>query len=446
MNTRRRLSLLLAVALATLGLAWTAYPLWFVARLDVAYPLPMIHRAYLALLAAMPRALFLAAAVLAAVATAMFFDGRRKPSPRPVFPALSPWRETALYAALLALAAGLSWRSFVYWGRPGWDHYWQFGEVLHWLLRRPDPETLAAVGNFVAEYPHSPSPLTPFAVAWGLFILPNSTRLLQIYSLLATAGSVALLRAIVRRVSPGATFWPLGALFLVNTATARNSFFIQLDAINGLLVLLFFHLWLRWREKPTAVRLTAMTATLVLSVFQKTSLFPLLAIPTLLSLVDDLRDRHFRLGRLLATGFWTAAFPVALFLIYLAMIGITQNFHTQIAIMGTGWNELDFSLKRFVFATGFLLGPYLPLIARNRRWREPAQLAFALFVLLFFISIVVVRGPFWGRYYSHVIGACVLLAQPAWTREADDGARLTMWTYLIGVSALQLLMLYWQML
>jgi hypothetical protein len=112
--------------------------------------------------------------------------------------------------------------------------------------------------------------------------------------------------------------------------------------------------------------------------------------------------------------------------------------------MGTGWNEIDFSWQRFVFASGFLLCPYLGLVSRNRSWREPAYQGLALFVVLFFASLVAVRGPFWGRYYSHVLGCWLLLALPAWARDDSAGQRRAQWTFLIGVGALQIVMMYWQ--
>ncbi len=444
MNARNRVTFVLAGALAALGLAWRVFPAWFVACLKVPYSDPTLSRAYLQLLADLPFAILFAATVLAATAVATLIDARR-PAPGPVFRRLSPAHETMLYGALLLLGAWLSWRHYAYWSYPTWDLYWEFGEQLHHLMRHPDPHVLAAVRSFAREYPHSASPLTPFAVALGMFVLPHSLLLMQILSAAATVLSLVLLRALARRLAPTATFWPLGVLFLTNVATMRNSFFIQLDAINGFFVLLFFHQWLRWREQPTRGRLAVLCTVLALGVLQKTTLFPLLAVPTLVAVVEPANARRLDFARLFVTGFWTALVPVSLFLVYLGVFRFQGNFLSQVTLMGTGWNEIDFSWQRFVFASGFLLGPYIGLVLRNRSWREPAYQGLALFVVLFFASMVAVRGPFWGRYYSHVLGCWLLLALPAWARDDSAGRRLARWIFMVGVGGLQVAMMYWQM-
>ena len=409
----------------------------------MSYSEPEISRAYLRLLTDLPLALLFASVVLSATAAATLLD-RRRPASGPAFRTLPPAYEALLYSALLLLGVGLSWRHYAYWSYPKWDRYWEFGEQLHRLMRHPDPQVLAVVQGFAREYPHSASPLTPFAVALGMFVLPHSLLLMHILSAAATAASLVLLRALARRLAPTATFWPLGVLFLTNVATTRNAFFIQLDAINGFFVLLFFHQWLRWRERPTRGRLAALCTVLSLGVLQKTTLFPLLAIPTMVAVVEPASVRRLDFSRLFVTGFWTALAPVLLFLAYLSTFGFHGNFVSQVYLMGNGWNEIDFSWQRFVLASSLLLGPYLGLVLRNRSWREPAYQGLAMFVWLFFASMVAVRGPFWGRYYSHVLGCWLLLALPAWMRDDSAGLRYSRRTFLIGVGAFQVVMMYLQ--
>jgi hypothetical protein len=442
-NAHNRLAFAFAGALAALGLAWTISPAWFVAWFEVPYSVPAISRAYLQLLADLPLAILFAATVLAATAAATLLD-RRRPVPGPAFRPLPPAYEVLLYGALLLLGVWLSWRHHAYWSYPTWDLYWEFGEQLHRLMRHPDPQVLAEVQAFAHQYPHSASPLTPFAVALGMFAFPHSLLLMQILSAAATAASLVLMRTLARRLAPTATFWPVGVLFLTNVATTRNSFFIQLDAINGFFVLLFFHQWLRWRERPTRGRLAALCTVLTLGVLQKTTLIPLLAIPTLVAVVEPASVRCLDFARLFVTSLWTALVPALLFLVYLGVFGFHGNFLSQVTLMGTGWNEIDFSWQRFVLASGFLLCPYLGLVSRNGSWREPAYQGLALFVVLFFASMVAVRGPFWGRYYSHVLGCWLLLALPAWARDDSAGRRYAQWTFLIGVGALQIMMMYRQ--
>jgi len=306
---------------------------------------------------------------------------------------------------------------------------------------------LPALWRFIGEYPHAPSPLTPVLIALGLFVVRNAATVLMALNLAATAGSLWLLRAIVRRVSPATIFWPLGVLFLAHGATARNCLFIQLDAINGFFVLLFFHLWLSWREKPSSDRLTAMAVAVVLGVFQKTTLFPLMAVPTLVELVESWRARRWDVKRLATVALATAVVPAALFAFYILQLEVGRNFQTQVELMGAGWNMLDFSLKRFVYATVLLLVPTLPLVALNRDWHRPPYAAFVLYILLFFGSIVAVRGPFWGRYYSHVLGAWLLLAAPGLARiEGEKSYRLPLCVFLAGTAAVQYALVLWNLL
>ena len=173
----------------------------------MSYSEPEISRAYLRLLTDLPLALLFASVVLSATAAATLLD-RRRPASGPAFRTLPPAYEALLYSALLLLGVGLSWRHYAYWSYPKWDRYWEFGEQLHRLMRHPDPQVLAVVQGFAREYPHSASPLTPFAVALGMFVLPHSLLLMHILSAAATAASLVLLRALARRLAPTARTMP----------------------------------------------------------------------------------------------------------------------------------------------------------------------------------------------------------------------------------------------
>lgn len=429
-----------------LGLVWWLQPDWFAARFDVAYPHRSILEHYHYLLRQLPLLIEFGAALLFALAFALWTASRRRPTAKP-FPQLPVATETVLFLALLALDAVLSHRYWLAWSRPLWDDYWRFGEILHHAMTMRDPALPAAVRQFIGEYPHAPSPLTPMLIAVGMFIVKNSVAVLMALNLAATAGSLWLLRSIVRRLSPATIFWPLGVLFLAHGATARNCLFIQLDAINGFFVLLFFHLWMSWREKPTLDRQAAMVIAIVLGVFQKTTLFPLMALPTLVEVAEALRTRKWDVMRLAYVALYTAVVPLALFAFYLYRFEVGDNFQTQVALMGAGWNVLDFSLQRFVYATLLLLGPFLPLVALNRDWRRPPYLAFTLYIALFFVSMVVVQGPFWGRYYSHLLGAWLLLAAPGLGRvERAAAYRLPLYVFIAGTALFEYAIVFWNLL
>jgi hypothetical protein len=233
-------------------------------------------------------------------------------------------------------------------------------------------------------------------------------------------------------------------LFLVNAATVRNAAFVQLDAICGFFVVWFFWVWTQWLVSPTRRGWLLLIACLTLGIFQKTTLFPLLAIPTLTAALARPRGVGVPWRRVVGIAAASVLPPVALFGGFLWWLGVTGNFGEQVHLMGTGWNELDFSFPRFVFATGFLLGPYLPLACRNQRLREPMFLGLALFVGLFFLSLVAVRGPFWSRYYSLVVAPTLLLALPFLARAAVSSPwRVLLPVYVIAVAAVHYAMMAW---
>jgi 4-amino-4-deoxy-L-arabinose transferase-like glycosyltransferase len=71
----------------------------------------------------------------------------------------------------------------------------------------------------------------------------------------------------------------------------RNAFFIQLDAVSSFFVLLFFALWRRRLARPTLLNAILLGGCLILAVLQKTTLFPLLAVPLTVAVFEAARDR-----------------------------------------------------------------------------------------------------------------------------------------------------------
>jgi hypothetical protein len=432
-----------ALLLAILAVVWASRPDWFLTQLQVPYPIQQILDDHVHIIKDFPVLLFVLAAVLALMAFSFWLSARYAlRTPDGPYAVVSPLVTHVFLTGLLLIGAWLSYRNWLHWQEPLWDDYCYFGELLHYSLRG-EAESVATLPGFMAQYPHSPSPLTPVLISLLMFLCPSSALCLQGLSLAATAGSVLALKSLAARLVPSTPFWPLGMLFLTNAATMRNSLFPQLDAINCFFILCFFWLWMWWREQRTTGRTLALLGLLALAVFQKTTLFPLLAVPTLVEVVETIQSRVVGWKRLGVTIAVTAVFPAILFGAYLLTLNMTRNFGWQVELMGTGWNILDFSPQRFLFATSFLIGPYLPLVFRNRFIKEPFYMGVALFVILFFASLFAVRGPFWSRYYSHVVGPCLLLALPRLSQMLVTGMwRVPLPAYLFGVAAVQYAMLW----
>ncbi|MDP8225794.1 MAG: hypothetical protein P9L99_20710 [Candidatus Lernaella stagnicola] len=430
-----------AVAAGSLAAVWMQRPDWFLKRLAVPYPFQVFLENYNRLLIDFPLVLWVTGAALAALALVVWRTAGRTVENDSSRLRISVPVEFLIYAALLVAAGYLSLRHWEYWGRPKWDNYWLFARVLHDFWTHPGAETWFTLQKWVAEFPHSPSPLTPVVISVLMVVYDDPLRWLQMLSFGATIGSLALVRSLGRRLAPDVPTWLLGALFLTHAATMRNSLFIQLDAISSFFVLAFYWLWFRWRDEPTQNRLTALVVFLIAAVMQKTTLFPLLAIPFLAAVYDDWRAGRRRWLEWLRIGLATAALPAALFGGYLLLLGVGRNFGTQVELMGSGWNELDFSLTRFAFATGFLVCPYLPLVFGEQRW-DANRVALAAYPVLFLLSVTAVRGPYWSRYYSHLLGPLLLLAAPHLARlsRQQRGAWLAP-TYVAGVAAVQYTMI-----
>lgn len=436
--------LTMAVALSALAWIWRIKVDWFQEKLAVAYPLHQMAENYRNNLFDFPFLLFITAGAFLIMAASLWSAGRRS-NVQPVRPLSPPrWLTALTFAVLLGVAGWLSYRNWLHWGKPRWDDYWKFGDLLHYLWRRPSGENWMAIKQSLQSYPHAASPLTPLLISLLLFLHENSLLWLQILNFAATVGSLLLVYRLGKKIAPAAPTWILGILFLTNAATIRNSFFIQLDAISSFFILLFFALWNRYRERPTLGNSVLLSAGLVLAVLQKTTLFPLMAIPLAMGAYEAVRNRDWDRPGLVKNALWTIGLPLGVFILYLFAFGFFDSFGSQVELMGTGWNELDFSFSRFVFATAFLLGPYLPLLRYAEPRREPLQLGLLLFITLFFLSIVAVKGPFWSRYYSHVLAPILLLTAPHLSRAVvTSGWRYILPAYLIGIAGVQYAMLAW---
>jgi hypothetical protein len=168
-----------------------------------------------------------------------------------------------------------------------------------------------------------------------------------------------------------------------------------------------------------------------------------MALPTLVQLYESWRERRFAWGRTALVGLLTAALPFALFLTYCIGFGIIRNFRLQVNLMGHGWNELDFALLPLLFCTFFLLGPFVVPVLRNRRILDPRYFAFALYFVLFWAAFVLVKGPFWTRYYSNVLGPCAVLSIPFFAEHAAaPRARAPLYAFLIGVAVVEHALVY----
>ncbi len=432
-----------AACIALWGLCWAMFPDFFSSLFRVEYSYDRAQRNFEQNLRDFPRLLAWLAAALGAVATVVWrFEGREGASL--AASSFSRWLTWPALAAMLGVAAWTSHHSWVFWNRPTWDGYSKFGEAIHRALVGADQAAFAELGHFVARYMHSPSPLTPAAIGLLRFAVDDPVLCLQLINGFATAVSALLVVRLSARIAPDLPAWFVGALFLGNAAIVRGSFFIQLDAASAALALVYLWRWERW-SKSLRVRdaaVLALCATLAL--FQKTTLFPLLAVPLIVELVDQRRSGNWNSRRLAAT-LAPSVFGLILFGAYVFALDLGNNWERQVEVMGKGWNVLDYSVQRFVFATAFMLGAFLPFAGVGARQLGGLRLGVLVFAALFLLGITLTGGPFWSRYYAHIVGPCLIAATPALGQLARLPGSLSVGlVYLCATVAVGYAMLYWQ--
>ncbi|MFP8879457.1 MAG: hypothetical protein VCE43_08350 [Myxococcota bacterium] len=442
----RWIGLVIGVAALCVGLwslSWAVWPDFFVSLFRVEYSYDRALRNYEQNLRDFPRLLAWLSAALGAVAVAACpFEGRDGASLAAA--SLPRWLTWPALTGLLGLAGWISHHSWVFWNRPTWDGYTKFGEAIHRALVGADQAAFAELGRFVAGYMHSPSPLTPTAIGLLRFAVDDPILCLQLISWLATGVSLILVVRLSARLAPELPAWFVGALFLVNAAIVRSSFFIQLDAASAALALVYLWRWERWSESSSARDLVALVLCATLVLFQKTTLFPLIAVPVIVELVGQWRGRNWN-GQRLAAAFAPSAFALVLFGAYVFALDLGSNWARQVAVMGTGWNVLDYSVQRFVFAAVFLLGAFLPFAAVGARQLRGLRLGMLVFSGLFLLGIALTGGPFWSRYYSHIVGPCLIAATPALGQLARLPGSLSAGVVYLGATAVVgYVMLYWQ--
>lgn len=443
-NRQALVFLVLALLAAGTAVAWLLQPESFRKLLEVAYQKQVTMQYQQYWLSKFPYLLLVTAFSFALMSFAMWLSGRLLPKyPDRPLPALSPFVRALMLGGLFFIGFWFSYRYWVFFGRALWDYYWKFGEVFHYTIRHHDAQMWGVLQKAMREYAHSPTPMTPLLIGLLMFIFRNSVFWLQALNLAATAGSLFLLRDIMRHMRLNVPFWLIGFLFLTNCTTMHNSFYFTLDAISSFFIVMFFWLWLRWREQRNRLRAACLAVWLTACLFQKLALLPLLSIPVLIEIYDYWRNRRVQLVAFVRVGLWSVALPLLIYGAYLLAFDLTNRLGSQVNILGTGWYEVDHSLRKFLFAAGFSLGPYLPFLFRNNRLREPAHLALAIYMVLFFVGMLATRAPFWTRYFSHLVAPCLLLCAPRLARISVSGSwGVVLPFYLLAVVLVQYTMMY----
>jgi len=307
-----------------------------------------------------------------------------------------------------ALSYFFSTRDWVRLGRPCWDNYCYYAELLSkWLAGQNVERRLLA---FMREDYHSNSPMGPLLIA-GLRLATGLETIVSYRTcvFLATLGSALLLwRGLSGLVETGrqeaaAALLLFGTHFIV----VRSSFFPQTDA--------FVLLWTTALVLLAARRSLARRpwhgplcfVLLVTGLLVKLSFLPALALLPAWRAVSDLSSRR----RLDARGLVSdvllySLLPLALFLLVQRRLGLLHLYGAELNAIAGSDSNLPFVAMSFVHATA-VLGP-LAWLGRRRFASVAAPLL--AWILLYLASLWIGRASGWDRFYLVILPPLTLLA------------------------------------
>ena len=207
---------------------------------------------------------------------------RREPTVAARSPTALPWKLVFLVflVFLATVAVLLSQREWVRFGRPCWDNYCVYSELISSCLRHPSSETWRPLHAFMLRDYHSNSPLVPLLVAGTNLV--SGLEIIRSYRGLCAAATVLglfvrfqfLRRRLAVSFGIAAT---VTILLLTNIAVIRCSCFPQTDAFVFLSISLCLTRSFVFMERPTTPNAVACFVLVTAGLFIKLSFLPVLA-------------------------------------------------------------------------------------------------------------------------------------------------------------------------
>ena len=314
------------------------------------------------------------------------------------------------FGLVIALAVLFSNREWNRLGRPCWDNYCLYTELIAQWLNSRTRETFAILLEFMRGYDHANSPLGPLlfsllklATGWEV------TTAFRLTNLAATVGTGLLLwRCLIRPARLG-PFLEGALLFLfgTNMVVARCSFFPQTDALVLFWTTALLVVALRRLDQPGLFFDVCACALLTSGLWVKLSFLPALALIPLWRILVGWRERAFASRQ----GFkdWIALFagelfrfvlvPAFCFLGFLHLFGLKDMFLLELHAMKMADTFFPFKLVSLLHAVLV----FLILILWGRKRLQSSDHLLLAGAGLYLLSLWLSTAAGWDRFYLPLI-------------------------------------------
>lgn len=346
-------------------------------------------------------------------------------------------------APIAIVAAGLivwvlnylfSTRDWVSLGRPCWDNYCYYAELLSkWLAGQNVERRLLA---FMREDYHSNSPMGPLLIA-GLRLVTGLETIVsyRLCVFLATLASVLLLwRGLLGLVKTGREEARAALLlFCTHFIVVRSSFFPQTDAFVLVWSTALIVVAARREVHPRPWHGAVCLALLVTGLFVKLSFLPALLLLPAWRVAAALASRRMPDARALATDVLLySLLPFATFLLVQQRLGLLRLYGVELHAIAGADSNLPFVAMSLLHAAA-ILGPLAWLGRRRFGLLEAPLLAWmALYLAALWLS----RASGWDRFYLALLPPLTVMAAHGLSVVKQELGAGPLWAGVLLVAAL----------
>lgn len=334
---------------------------------------------------------------------------------------------------MATMAVLLSQREWVRFGRPCWDNYCVYSELISSCLRHPSSETWVPLQAFMHRDYHSNSPFVPLLVAGTQLV--SGVEIIRSYRVLClaatTLGLLVLFQFLRRQLSVSFRVAATIILLLVsNIAVIRCCCFPQTDAFIFLWTILCVTRSFVFMERPTAPNAVACFVLVTSGLFIKLSFLPVLAIIPLWTALETGLFTSPRRDAVRTLVHRVAIFvvgPLVVYLAYQKAFGLFRMYGREFGRMQTDDAFAPFHLISIVQVGAILL----PLIAIGARRLTKTDSWILAWTGLYLLSLWAGRTSGWDRFYLAILPPLAIVSRHGLQVIKE---RLSLTTASIGVA------------
>jgi hypothetical protein len=343
-------------------------------------------------------------------------------------------------ALILAVCGGVDvWLSFRLWdkyGRPCFDGYCVYSELIRTLLIHPTSTNANVLLSFARGYEHANSPVGPFLI--GLISAVTRLPIDSSYALLsslATLGILMITWTWLRQPESGMDWIRFAAFLLVLThpALVRSFVFLQTDALATLCIVAVIVLGLVRFENPQRWQLPVGALLISAGLFTKLSFLPAVAMLPSMEVVRCCKRPRWGLGTVLQASFAFIIVPLLSFVAFQYFMGTHAAFARELHLRGyVDRNALfiaEVSLRTLMF--------FIPLILIGYKQFTTPEYLLGGCAVIYLVSLWLGRAPGWDRHYLPLVFPLVLLAPFGLRSLAQRCGSGVVWLYVLLSAALQ---------